>query len=355
MFPIHVDADRRPDIAERYFLGGLPTTAFLDATGAIVGGGTFVAPDRMAAALTRAAASFASNRTRSRTARSPSRTKPGHPTPPFPRRISRTAVFDTYDEENGGFGVEPKFPLIAPIELATLDSIATRAIPRMAQIVERTLDAIGWGELFDEADGGFFRCAATRDWRQPRREKLLDVNASLLRAVHRSGGRAPDHALRWTAPPIYCATSRPGSPIRPTAAGPGHNGPATTIGRCRRSTPPVERDGGTSAALRASARHERHRAGRVRAAIARTRAARGYRPGEGVAHYVEDGRAHVRGLLDDQIAMASAQLDAHEATGNVVYEMMAQELMLYALRTMWDEERGGFFDRSVATKRSGSV
>jgi uncharacterized protein YyaL (SSP411 family) len=75
-----------------------------------------------------------------------------------------------------------------------------------------------------------------------------------------------------------------------------------------------------------------------------------YRPGEGVAHYIDDGRPFVRGLLDDQIAMASAQLDAYDATGNIVYAMMAQELAHYAIRTMWDEEQGGFFDRSVANE-----
>src|SRR5688572_14637339 len=51
--PIRVDADRRPDIAERYTLGGLPTTAFLDPDGNVLGGGTFVPIERMAGVLTR--------------------------------------------------------------------------------------------------------------------------------------------------------------------------------------------------------------------------------------------------------------------------------------------------------------
>ena len=53
--------------------------------------------------------------------------------------------------------------------------------------------------------------------------------------------------------------------------------------------------------------------------------------------------------------MAAAQLDAHAATGNIVYEMMAQELAHYAVRMMWDEQGGGFFDRSVpeAAERIG--
>ena len=79
-----------------------------------------------------------------------------------------------------------------------------------------------------------------------------------------------------------------------------------------------------------------------------------YSPGAGIAHCL-DGRPSVRGLLDDQIAMAAAHLDAHAATGNIVYEMMAQELAHYAVRTMWDGQHGGFFDRSVpeAAERVG--
>ena len=79
-----------------------------------------------------------------------------------------------------------------------------------------------------------------------------------------------------------------------------------------------------------------------------------YSPGAGVAHCL-DGRPSVRGLLDDQVAMAAAHLDAHAATGNIVYEMMAQELVHYAVRMMWDEQGGGFFDRSVpeAAERVG--
>jgi uncharacterized protein YyaL (SSP411 family) len=63
-----------------------------------------------------------------------------------------------------------------------------------------------------------------------------------------------------------------------------------------------------------------------------------------VAHYY-DRAPGVRGLLADQIAMADAQLDVFEATGDVVYRMLAEELVLYAIRTLWDEPDGGFHDR----------
>ena len=58
--PIRVDADHRPDISERYSLGGWPTTAFLTCEGALVGGGTFVSRDRMLSVLRNAADAFES-------------------------------------------------------------------------------------------------------------------------------------------------------------------------------------------------------------------------------------------------------------------------------------------------------
>ena len=64
-----------------------------------------------------------------------------------------------------------------------------------------------------------------------------------------------------------------------------------------------------------------------------------------MAHY-HDGEAQVRGLLDDQIAMAAAQLDAFEATGDIVSEMLAEELALHAVNLLWDGDGGGFFDRA---------
>src|SRR6266567_3294500 len=53
---IRVDTDRRPDINERYNLGGWPTTAFLTAEGDVIAGDTFVPPDRMRGVLARVSA-----------------------------------------------------------------------------------------------------------------------------------------------------------------------------------------------------------------------------------------------------------------------------------------------------------
>src|SRR4029450_6608229 len=56
--PVRVDTDRRPDINERYNLGGWPTTAFLTADGRLITGDTFLEADRMTGVLARVAEAF---------------------------------------------------------------------------------------------------------------------------------------------------------------------------------------------------------------------------------------------------------------------------------------------------------
>jgi hypothetical protein len=73
-----------------------------------------------------------------------------------------------------------------------------------------------------------------------------------------------------------------------------------------------------------------------------------YRPGEGVAHGV--GRDAPRGRLADQVAAASALLTAHQRTGRLPYSMLAEELMQFARRTLWDSELAGFYDGDCGAK-----
>ena len=48
---VRVDADRRPDVNERYNLGGWPTTVFLTSGGDLLSGGTYFDAAEMIAAL----------------------------------------------------------------------------------------------------------------------------------------------------------------------------------------------------------------------------------------------------------------------------------------------------------------
>jgi uncharacterized protein YyaL (SSP411 family) len=357
---IRVDADRRPDIGERYSLGGWPTTAFLTADGDVIGGGTYVAPDRLPSVLDRVVDAMIERREEIQArARVPdvADDRLGPATVASEPELLRI-IYGAFDRAYGGFGGEPKFPLTAALDLAL-------AVHRQsddsehAHIARSTLDAMGWGGLYDEVDGGFFRYAATRDWQMPHVEKLLDVNARLLRVyvdasatlqLTRYRERAVDvlrYLQTWLADPVDGGWA--GSQQADRAYYEGRTGAARQL----RPAPPVDRVlyAGWNATMVSSALH---------AAQALDDPALGefamkslervllacYRPGAGVAHYL-DGEPAVRGLLDDQMAMAAASLDAYEATGNVVYEMMAEELAHYALRTMWDDHAGGFFDRAT--------
>jgi len=352
--PIRVDADQRPDISERYTLGAWPTTAFLTAAGDTVGGGTYIERARMPAVLERVTEAFTVRRAELAAARTVS--------PPSVAssagRVDLVAqVFDAFDREHGGFGLQPKFPLTSPLDLA-LARHRDDGDDAMAQIVESTLDAMGWGGLYDEVDGGFYRCALRRDWQEPRYEKLLEVNAALLRTyldassalrAARYGERAADilrYVQTWLADPVdggWSASQRADRDYYREGAG----------ARRARTAPPVDRVLYTnvnarmvSAALHAAEVLDDTALGEYALKSLERLAVACYRPGEGIAHCL-DGVASVRGLLDDQTAMAGAFLDAHDATGNIVYEMMAQELMHYAIRMMWDEQDGGFFDRAI--------
>ena len=74
-----------------------------------------------------------------------------------------------------------------------------------------------------------------------------------------------------------------------------------------------------------------------------------YRPGQGVGHVVDEPVA-ARGLLSDHVQCASALLTAYARTGRLPYSMLAEELMQFAHRTLWDEEGGGFYDRPHGAK-----
>src|SRR5262245_61316464 len=56
--PVRVDNDVRPDINQRYNMGGWPTTAFLTPQGDVLTGATYLPPDQMADALTRVASYY---------------------------------------------------------------------------------------------------------------------------------------------------------------------------------------------------------------------------------------------------------------------------------------------------------
>lgn len=353
--PVRVDVDARPDISERYTLGGWPTTAFLAPDGAILGGGTFVSLDRMPSILDTVTDAVARHR-----AAAPSPGIAAGPDravgPPPTEAILLAAVWDAFDADHGGFGALPRFPHVAPVRLAL--ALLHDDDPSYRRIAEVSLDAMGWGALYDEVDGGFFRCASTRDWQQPQTSKLLDTNAALLRLYLDAGAaldlarfteRAADvlrYVQTWLADPVdggwfgaqgadapyYAAPASTRRALDPPIVGRAFYADANAdmVSAALHAAEVFGDDGLRDFAIKSLER--------VLLAC--------YKPGGGVAH--EAGGSGIRGLLADQAAMMAACLDAFDATSNIVYEMMAEELAHYVSRVMWDEAGGGFFDRAEA-------
>jgi uncharacterized protein YyaL (SSP411 family) len=340
--PVRVDTDRRPDINERYNLGGWPTTAFLTSDGGVLTGATFVPLDRMSDILARVAAAFAHLPRPTReagglaegagggggfgeTAAGDAEADPG---------ALIESIFSTYDDAHGGFGIEPKFPLTAPLHLA-IALYRENGDERWRRIVEHTLDAMADGGLWDRAGGGFYRYATTRDWRFPHEEKLLETNAALLRVFAEAAlvfGRDVDRD-RCRAVAAFITSA-----LRNEAGG-FHGSDADRILYADANAFAGGALLGAATVLDDSALGQEALASFERVIMLC------YKPGLGIAHYF-DGAARVRGLLGDQVAAIAGLLDAYDVSEGEPYRMMAEELGLFIVRDMWDATGGGFFDRA---------
>jgi uncharacterized protein YyaL (SSP411 family) len=60
--PVRVDNDVRPDVNQRYNMGGWPTTAFLTPQGDILTGATYLPPEQMADALAKVSGYYRQHR-----------------------------------------------------------------------------------------------------------------------------------------------------------------------------------------------------------------------------------------------------------------------------------------------------
>jgi len=87
-----------------------------------------------------------------------------------------------FDAVHGGFGTAPKFP--QPANLSILLSYWHRTADNQAlEMVEKTLDAMADGGIYDHIGGGFHRYATDAQWLVPHFEKML-YDQALLSKVY---------------------------------------------------------------------------------------------------------------------------------------------------------------------------
>lgn len=228
--PIKVDREVRPDIDDLYMRavrmlsgqGGWPMTVVLTPDQRPFFGGTYLpardgdrgAQKGLLSVLTDLASEYEKDREgvvqRAR-ATSEKIKKAVEPSPPgdLPPEalVGRAAnrMVKRLDPEHGGFGLAPKFPRPAALDLLLRhsrgdDTETSRNEARDAVML--TLDAMQAGGIFDHIGGGFHRYATDRKWEIPHFEKMLYDNAQLaelyLDAFVATGDRTYERTARQT-------------------------------------------------------------------------------------------------------------------------------------------------------------
>ena len=217
---VKVDREERPDVDALYMeavqeisgQGGWPMTVFLDPDGVPFFGGTYFPPDegrgmpsfRM---VMEAVVDAFENRREELRERAPAvrarlgaigAVEPGGEEAGAELLDAAVTALETAaDTERGGFGGAPKFPPASALEL-----LLARG---ETEVVERTLDAMMAGGIYDQLGGGFARYSVDAGWLVPHFEKMLYDNALLARAYlhgwqllgHERYRRACEETLDW--------------------------------------------------------------------------------------------------------------------------------------------------------------
>jgi uncharacterized protein YyaL (SSP411 family) len=358
--PVRVNADVRPDLADRYTLGGWPTTAFLTANGDVLGGGTFVDPPELLAALAGVARVYAErragllagggDRAAARDASPP--VSPDAAAGGVPAAVT-ALLAERYDTRWGGFGDGPKAPPAAALRFL-LHEWRRDGTPALRAMVAASLDAMSAGAVRHPDDGGFFRAARRADWSEPDQARLLDANAALL-VVYAEAAAALDEP-RYADVALGIAGYLD-TVLRDSHEAAFHPSELVDAPDGERIDPTIHVESNArlaSAYLRVSALLERPAFAEAAIGVLEHVLGRAYERGAGLARCL-DPRPRVRGLLGDQVAASAALLDASDVSGRGAYADLAEELMRGCLRKMWDEARGAFRDRLATMAGAGDV
>jgi uncharacterized protein YyaL (SSP411 family) len=217
---VKVDREERPDVDAIYMeavqaisgQGGWPMTVFLDPDGVPFYGGTYFPPDtsrgmpsfRMVMEAVIHAFETQREEIRERAPATRARLAAiGEAEPrsdlPGEAELEQAAqrLLAAADRERGGFGGAPKFPPASSLEL-----LLARG---ETEVVERTLDAMMAGGIYDQLGGGFARYSVDAIWLVPHFEKMLYDNAQLARAYlhgwqrlgHERYRRVCEETLDW--------------------------------------------------------------------------------------------------------------------------------------------------------------
>jgi uncharacterized protein len=447
---IKVDRDERPDVDTRYQRavqlltqqGGWPLTAFLTPGGEVFFGGTYFPPDGkygrpgFRSVLASVLQAYRSRRdqidAQAQTIRQLVQEQldeaaPGQVAPALLEQ-AQGQMLRLFDPIHGGFGSQPKFPYPGAITLL-LHRWFDQPSEQLRTVIDRTLEGMARGGIYDQLGGGFHRYSVDAEWIVPHFEKMSYDNSELLK-VYLDGytlfgtaeyAETARGIVRWVREVLadpdggygasqdadvgldddgdYFTWTREEAAAVLTSeeleiaaayydigtAGEMHHNPGKNVlfvsaslgeiarrlgrdinrveqllqssrakllaARSRRTPPFVDRTRYTnwnammaSAMLRAGmALNDPWAGDHALRTLARLRS-ESSEP-DAVAHTP----GGLSGLLDDQVQVAAASLDAYEVTGQVEWLNWSERLMERVWRGYWDETDGGLFDTAPGT------
>jgi uncharacterized protein YyaL (SSP411 family) len=217
---VKVDREERPDVDALYMeavqtiggQGGWPMTVFLDPEGVPFYAGTYFPPDESRGmpsfrmVMEAVVDAFESRRGEIAERAPQMRARLGaigaiEPADGVPEAAlldeAVARLLASADRERGGFGGAPKFPPALALELLLARGEREQ--------VERSLDAMLAGGIYDQLGGGFARYSVDAAWLVPHFEKMLYDNALLARAYlhgwqalgHERYRRVVEETLDW--------------------------------------------------------------------------------------------------------------------------------------------------------------
>jgi uncharacterized protein YyaL (SSP411 family) len=466
---VKVDRDERPDVDTRYQAavsaisgqGGWPLTAFLTAEGKPYFGGTYFPPDErygrpsFQRVLTTMADAYQNRRDEVEESAGSvmlaiehNESFSGRAGDPGAALLGKMidSVVKQFDERNGGFGSQPKFPHPGALDL--LIDAAGRGgedAARAKHVARVTLEKMAAGGIYDQLAGGFHRYSVDERWVVPHFEKMAYDNSELLKNyahafqsfVEPEFARVAKDILRWMDEWLsdrelggfYASQDADDSldddgdyftwTMKETEAvltpdefgiaaayynlrvvGDMHHNPAKNVlhrqaaiadiagtfgksetatvelldsakrkmyaARLLRKTPYVDKTvytgwngmcvgaylaAGRALGLKEPVAFALKSLDRVLAAV--------WNAEDGLAHVVAYGEgvgaARIAGVLEDYAFVASAAVDAWEATGELRYFDVAKEIADAMLARFYDATGGGFFDTELDAAAIGAL
>ncbi len=371
--PVKVYIDKRPDIRERYNMGGFPSTVFLAPSGHVITGYTYVPPERLKLLLESVKNAYKNKKSEIEKNIIELKNKKSTDKKNQAKKVSINesmindillSVEDNFDRFYGGFGSEPKFPSPEVIDLLFIQYKKTKNEKYLGMAL-KTLDGMHNG-IYDKFDFGFFRYSVTQDWKLPHYEKMLDTNAGLLRNYANAFYITNNEKYKK----IVFETLSYLSKFLSDKKNSGYYGSQDADEefyhlnpdeRKNKQYPLVDKifyvDWNSmmiSSYVKAGASLNEKKIIEFGVKTADFFLDKCYKKNSGLFHYY-DGKANVSGILSDNIYFLNSLIDIYLATQDEKYLDKIKGIADFILKSFYDGKSGAFFDRIIDNMEIGML